>query len=192
MRLSRIRQSRIKPCATLCVVSKSEAVQGPEVLTKSHDVAGFSCEDEGIARWVRESARESDASGRSRTHVFVAGGRVVAFFSLICAWWIADEAPRRATGGSRQSLPAILIGKLARDRSLKGTGAGGEVLAAALKTALRVVALAGVRVVVVDAASRPAQDLYEKYGFTAVGQPGFPRRLYLLMSTLRKGNGDSE
>ncbi len=76
-------------------------------------------------------------------------------------------------------VPAVLLGRLATDRSYQGKGLGAVLLGDALMRTAR--AELGVFAVVVDAKDEAAQRFYQHYGFTLL--PGDTRRLCLPIAT---------
>jgi len=79
-------------------------------------------------------------------------------------------------------VPAILIGRLARDLSFPGTG--GKLLADALQRALRHSASIAAATVVVDAKDETASEFYRHFGFESLADDS--RRLFLPMTTVEK------
>jgi len=82
-------------------------------------------------------------------------------------------------------VPAVLLGRLAVDRSYQGKGLGVVLLGDALMRTAR--AELGVFAMVVDAKDEGAQRFYERFGFTLL--PGAARRLCLPIATALRGMG---
>jgi hypothetical protein len=76
-------------------------------------------------------------------------------------------------------VPAILIGRLARDVSF--TGAGSLLLSDALLRCVRVAAEIAAGVIVVDSKTESATRFYEQFGFRSL--PDLPQRMFLPMAT---------
>ena len=96
------------------------------------------------------------------------------------------EVPGRIGRGSPDSIPAILLARLALSHTLHGHGHGGQLLVDALHRALDAVALAGGRLVVVDAIDRAATGFYEHYGFTRLAEH---QRLYRKVTDIARDLG---
>lgn len=79
-------------------------------------------------------------------------------------------------------VPAILIGRLARDLEFPGTG--GRLLIDALQRALMHSTSIAAAAVVVDAKDDSASDFYRHFGFEPLAD--HPRRLFLSMATIEK------
>ena len=96
------------------------------------------------------------------------------------------EVPGRIGRGSPDSIPAILLARLALTHTLHDHGQGGQLLVDALHRALDAVALAGGRLVVVDAIDHDATGFYEHYGFTRFAER---QRLYRKVTDIARDLG---
>lgn len=104
------------------------------------------------------------------------GGKVVvAYLSLAAHLVVRADLPPRLGRGSPDAIPAVLLARLALDRSLQGQGLGGELLVDALSRAVQASDVAAARLVAVDAIDEAAAAFYEHHGFVAV--PGNRQRL---------------
>ena len=146
-----------------------------------HDVEPFSCGNDALDEWLHRHARTATGQG-TRTYVLVdTDGAVVGYFALTPHYLNRDEAPPRLARGAPRQIPAILLAKLAVDRSIQGQGLGAELLVRALDTIVDAARRAGGRVVVVDAIDDTAKAFYEHHDFQAL--PGHDRRLVMKLST---------
>lgn len=68
-------------------------------------------------------------------------------------------------GGVPGRIPAVLLGKLALDRSLHGRGLGGQLLFDAYQRVLSATRTVAARYLAVDAIDTAAVGFYEHYGF---------------------------
>jgi GNAT superfamily N-acetyltransferase len=74
-------------------------------------------------------------------------------------------------------IPAALIGRLARDRRLRGEGLGGLLLADAVRRVLDAAQTLAVFAIVVEAIDEDAAAFYRGFGFASF--PGRPLRLFM-------------
>jgi len=155
------------------------SLAAPEPLTPQHDTAAFACGVESLDSWLKQRALKNQATGASRTFVVCDGKRVVAYYALASSA-VAVEA---ATGSLRRNMPdpipVVILGRLAVDHSLQGSGMGRALVCDAC---LRVIAAAdaiGIRGMIVHALSESAQAFYERVGF----EPS-PLDLMTLMATI--------
>lgn len=147
-----------------------------ETLSEDHDLTLFESGQPALDDWLRQSAAHAERMRTARTFVWHGGDRrVVAYFSLAAHLVVRAEMPRRISRGSPDSIPGVLLARLALDRTLHGQGFGGELLGDALSRAVAASRLAAARMIVVDAIDDAAARFYEHHGFVAV--PGNPHRL---------------
>ena len=96
------------------------------------------------------------------------------------------RAPWRGNGKGRErysSVPSLLIGRLARDRSFPGLGS--VLLADAVTRCARQSDEIGAALIVAEAKNEQAKHFYQKDGFTSLEV--FPSRLVLAMRTAASG-----
>ncbi len=147
-----------------------------EPLAGLHHPADFHSGVEALDHWLVGHAAHAQAMRTARTFVWHTGDRrVVAYFSLAAHLVVRADLPRRVGRGSPDAIPAVLLARLALDRSLHGRGLGGELLWDALSRAVAAAEIAAARVVVVDAIDSSAAAFYEHHGF--VGVPDNANRL---------------
>jgi ribosomal protein S18 acetylase RimI-like enzyme len=81
-----------------------------------------------------------------------------------------------------------LIGRLARDISVKGQGVGDTLVLHAFRDVVEASAKFGIRIILVDAKNEAAKNFYSKFGFkkTKTSSEGvYPMRLYVSVETVR-------
>jgi GNAT superfamily N-acetyltransferase len=145
-----------------------------------HDRTGFSCGVDALDDWFAQRAGQDER--RSVARVFVALDDrlgVVGFYSLSAFTLAIDDLPpawvkRLPCYGL---IPAALIGRLARDRRLRGEGLGGLLLADAVRRVLDAAHTLAVFAIVVEAIDEDAAAFYRGFGFTPF--PGRPLRLFM-------------
>lgn len=118
-----------------------------------------------LDKWLRESALTADRAGTARTFVWTEDDDVVAYFSLAPHEVRRETLPKRLGHGAPQSIPAILLARLALDSRLHGRGLGQQLLVDALSRAVAAVVAAGGRLLMVDAIDQRAASFYEHHGF---------------------------
>lgn len=144
----------------------AEPVYGPEVLGPHHDVDTFDCGVESLDDYLQRRALSDQAAGKSRTYVIVRQERVVGYFSLAASSVEpALASSRAARGQGNQPIPAILIARLAVDRSEQGEHLGEALLVDSLLKSAAASETIGARVVMAHALDEAAKAFYLKYGF---------------------------
>ena len=144
-------------------------------IAADHDLAAFECGDATLDRWLSSSALTADAMGTARTYVWTQERVGVGYFSLCPHEVRRDELPSKLSHGAPQSIPAILLARLALDHRVHGQGLGASLLLDALSRATDAIEIAGGRLIVVDAIDDSARRFYEHHGFHAA--PSRPARL---------------
>jgi GNAT superfamily N-acetyltransferase len=150
----------------------------------SHDVSAFSCGRPVLDDWLRESAAGALARKVATTFVRTTPGSkaVVAYYSLAGHLILREDLPRTVGHGSPRHVPAVLLARLAVDRSLQGSGAGADLLVDALGRVVAASRPVAARFVVVDALDDDAHRFYEHFGFTSLDG----RRLVRKVSAVEK------
>ncbi len=149
-----------------------------ERLRADHDLSGFTSGNESLDRWLQQSAVAADRSGTGRTYVWVEETVfVVAYFTLAPHLVRRSEVPRPVGRGAPDAIPAVILARLALARTHQSQGHGSTLLADALTVALEAMAVAGGRLIVVDAIDERAHAFYRHHGFVAV--PGNEHRLVI-------------
>lgn len=154
-----------------------------EEIREHHDRSRFDSGNPVLDDWLRDDALQTSAMNTGRTFVWHAGDDVVVAYFTLAAHLVAREAlPKRSGRGSPRLIPAILLARLALDRSLQGQGLGGELLWDALSRAVAANRQAAARLVVVDAVDDAAASFYMHFGFEAI--PDNPLRLIQKLSSI--------
>jgi hypothetical protein len=158
------------------------------VLAENHELGHFECGDDRYDEWLINRARAAQEHFDSTVYVLVEPERpdyVLAYFTLS-----SSNVSRTGVSGrfrkhtSFESLPATLIGMLARHRSERGML--DHILRAAFERALEGSRVVASRLLVIDAGSENLATLYEGYGFKRAKQVDGATtiRLVLLMQDL--------
>lgn len=161
------------------------SLAAPEPLAGHHDTTAFNCGVESLDRWLKQRALKNQATGASRTFVVCAGNRVIAYYALASSAVTVEMATGRLRRNMPDPIPVVVLGRLAVDQSLQGSGIGRALIRDAC---LRVMAAAdaiGIRGLIIHALSPSAQAFYERVGFDP--SPLDPMTLMATISDLREG-----
>lgn len=118
--------------------------------------------------WLLENAADAARRNTAVTWVWTDDERVVAYYSLSAHKVARDDVPRALGRGGPVEIPAVMVGKLALDKTLQGRGLGGALLADALTRIVSATQVVAARVVVVDALNEDVAEFYERFGFSRV------------------------
>lgn len=153
-------------------------------LSAAHDLTSFDCGNEALNRFIVLYASQGQKAGISQTYVASTGSEIAGYHTLVVGQVAYDDAPDRLSKGlPRYPVPAIILARLAIDKSWQGKGLGAALVADAMRRVLQAADIAGVRAMVVHAKDETAQNFYEHLGFLAF--PGKPLTLYRLLKDIR-------
>lgn len=148
-------------------MSKPSDISQPEKLSAAHDLSGFDSGEPALNDWLSRRALQNEESGASRTYVVCAGKKVIGYYSLAVGAVAHAEAPGRLRRNMPDPVPAMVVGRLAVDKSYQGAGIGPALLRDAVLRTIQAAEIAGIRIILVHAISERAKRFYEKYGFIA-------------------------
>lgn len=137
-------------------------------LHPTHDLSSFDCGEPALDDWLRRAASNAEDMRTSRTFVWADGDAVVAYYAINAHLLERDLLPRRLGSGGPVQVPAVMIGKLALDKSLQGQGLGAVLLADALERIVEATETVAARFVVVDAIGESAGKFWEHMGFIPI------------------------
>jgi len=158
-----------------------------EPLSGAHDRSAFACGEPELDDYFHRRAGQDERRGIAR--VFVAADDelgIIGFYTLNTCALSAEELPRELARKlpRYQSIPAALIGRLARDLRVRGRGIGELLLADAVKRVLEADRTIAVWAILIDAKNPVTAEFYQSFGF--VPFPSRPSRLFLTTATARK------
>jgi GNAT superfamily N-acetyltransferase len=151
-----------------------------------HDRSGFDSGEPALDEWLRRYAGQNRRRDTAATWVIAAPeGQVVAYASLAMTAIDQSAGPRKVAKQSPDPVPALLLGRLAVDKSFAGLGVGTALVAHVLATAVELNEKAACRAVAVTALDARARTWWERLGFHAF-HPDDPSDtdLYLLTSEI--------
>lgn len=155
-----------------------------EPLGKQHDRSKFACGQTELDEWFRRRADQDERRNIARVFVAVDSDLgVVGFYSLSTFKLDFDDLPEELARKLPRydGIPAALIGRLARDRSVRGKGIGELLVADAVRRILTAAQSLAIFAIIVEAKDERAVVFYEGLGFRRF--PLRPNRLFLLASS---------
>jgi GNAT superfamily N-acetyltransferase len=161
-----------------------------ERLDKTHQRAEFRCGQASLDDFLRTLVSQYEKRNLGRTYVAVRRGekRVYGYYTLASATLSVPDLPGHgARKLPRHPIPAILLARLAVDRTTQGQGLGAFLLIDALKRCLELAEQLGVHAVAVDAIDQQASKFYQKYGFVPLLDS--PLHLHFPVATIQKVHG---
>jgi hypothetical protein len=158
-------------------------------LGPQHDRAAFSCGNAVLDDYLRTKARKEAELGYCAVFILAEEGApaTIAGYYMLSSYSIALDGIAQQV---RKRLPryplvpAMLIGRLARDVRFRNAHVGATLLLDAMRRTLHISAQIGAYAVMVDAIDDSAAAFYERHGFIPLSGGG--NRLYLPIESIRK------
>lgn len=133
---------------------------------KTHDRSSFDSGAGDIDDWLRRYSTQNRRRNTAATWVIAdPHSVVVAYVSLAVTSINRSGAPAPVGAHAPDPVPALLIGRLAVDRSVAGLGVGTALVVHVLATAVEVNERAACRAVVVSALDDTARASWQRLGF---------------------------
>lgn len=144
-----------------------------EALGERHQTGHFDSSKPELDTWLQHHALTTEARRTGRTFVWSHDGQVVAYYTIAAHLLVREDLPRTLGRGNPAQIPAVLLARLALDKTLHGQGLGGALLADALQRIVVATRTVAARFVVVDAIDQGAHGFYVRHGFREI--PGSMR-----------------
>lgn len=158
----------------------------PQPLDSEHRLNGFDCGVGSLNTWLVRHARAAAGAGSARTYVVLdtEQERVVGYHALAVASVGHNEVTERAQKGMpKHPIPAMLLARLAVDKTVQNKGIGAFLLKDAMSRTLAVAEQVGMRLMLVHALNDEARAFYEHFGFEASSTD--PKNLQVLIKDVR-------
>lgn len=159
-----------------------------EPLEPHHDRAAFDCGQERQTLYFRQTALQHHQKNIAAVKVLwdAEEKRVAGYYTLsmlaIDAGVLPPDLSKSLKLPKQGPLPAVLIGRLARDLRYRGEGAGEILVIDALRTAYIASRDVGCIAVVVDPDGAEAKEFWSAFGFIELPQAN--GRAFLPMTTV--------
>ena len=137
----------------------------PEPLSAQHNLNDFNCGEFLLDDWLRQRALKNEALGASRTFVACSDERVVGYYALAAGSIAHTEVSNKVRRNMPNPIPAVILARLAVDKSWQGKGLGYSLLQDALLRCHAAASHIGAKVLLVHALSDDAKKFYEYFGF---------------------------
>ena len=156
-------------------------------LEKSHNRSKFKCEEESLTEYIKKQVSQDVKKSLAACFVIInEGNEVIGYYTLTSESLGRETIPveYQKKNPKNYSAPVILLGRLARDISQKGSDIGETLLLDSLYRCYTISKNSiGSMAVVVDPLSQFAIDFYAKYGFILLPDSG---KMFIPMKTIGK------
>ena len=157
-------------------------------IDKKYQRTHFDCGYPILNDYLKKYARQNHEKGIAKTFVAIPqsqSSQIDGYYTVSASVIEFTSLPKsHQKAMPTYPIPAILIGKLAVDNSVKGQGLGEELLVDALFRAVKTAQEIGIFAVRVDAIDSKAKEFYLKYEFIPFQDQ--PLSLFLPIKTILK------
>jgi GNAT superfamily N-acetyltransferase len=161
-----------------------------ERFASKHDRFAFDCGKPSLNDFLTRHVSQYEKRNLARTYVLVREGevKVLGYYTLAGSAVEFDTLPTDVTKKlPEHPIPAILLARLAVDRSLRGQRLGARLLRDCFARCLLLADQIGIHLLKVDAIDDDAAQFYEHFGFTRF--PDQPDQLFIPISVIRQAAG---
>lgn len=166
-------------------------LSAPVPLAADHELEAFESGEPQLDDWLRKRAGGNHAEGGSRVYVTSdsegAGKRVIGYYALASGSISPELVPGSFRRNMPNPVPAVILGRLAVDKSWQGKGVGRSLMQDAALRVLQAATTIGIRGMVVHALSDSARAFYLALGFKE--SPGQPLTLTITVKELQVALG---
>lgn len=156
----------------------------PSLLTDEHKVDNFDCSGPTLNDWLKKRAARNNAADASRCFVICNKDKeVVGYYSLSAGAINRESAPKSMQRNIPNSLPVLVLGRLAIDQNYHNKDLGSALLRDAMIRSVNIARDAGVFAILIHALSENAKQFYISRGF--IESPLQPMTLFMTLATLR-------
>jgi ribosomal protein S18 acetylase RimI-like enzyme len=153
-------------------------------LDSSHNKENFSCGKPLLDAYLHKQAKQDVRRRLSACFILPEGNEIKGYYTLSTASVERRLLPQeiiKKLPPSYSDLPAILLGRLAVNKSYQGQGIGEMILMDAIKRSYFTSMQVGSMAVIVDPLDKEAVKFYGKYDFMLLPDSG---KMFLPMATI--------
>ena len=157
------------------------------ILDKTHNRKAFECEEQQLTDYIKKQVSQDIKKKLAVCFVAIdSDNKVIGYYTLSSESLGREQIPDKYLRKVPQNYnaPVILLGRLARNITAKGTGLGEHLLLDALFRAYTLSEESiGAMAVIVDPMNQFAIKFYKKYGFEQLPDS---EKMFLPMSTIKQ------
>ena len=158
-----------------------------EITRSSIKKIPFDCGNQVLNDYLKKYAIANDRNGVAKVFICVPQGSqtIVGYYTSSASVISTDAIPDEVRGNFPKETSALLIGRIAVDKSMQNQGVGKKLLKHALEYAIDISQKTGVYAVRVDAKDENGKNYYkDKFGFIAFNDA--PLSLFLPLATIKE------
>lgn len=156
----------------------------PSILSDHHIVDNFDCGEPAFNGWLKKRAAKNNAADASRCFVIcIDNNEVVGYYCLSAGAISREPAPKTMRRNMPDSLPVLVLGRLAIHKDYHNKGLGSALLRDAMVRSISIAEDAGVFAILIHSLSDKAKQFYISQGF--VESPLQSMTLLMTLATIR-------
>jgi GNAT superfamily N-acetyltransferase len=164
--------------------TKVQDLTSPALLSNEHNVEKFDCSEPTLNEWLKNRAAKNNTADASRCFVICKNDNIVIGYYCLSAGAINREsAPKPMRRNMPESLPVLVLGRLAIDKDYHNKGLGSALLRDAMIRSVNIAQDARVFSILIHSLSHQAKQFYVSRGF--VESPLQPMILFMTLATIR-------
>lgn len=164
--------------------AKVKNLTSPSLLSDEHNVDNFDCGEPSLNDWLKKRAAKNNAADASRCFVISNhNNEVVGFYCLSAGAINRESVPKSMRRNMPESLPVLVLGRLAIDKDYHNQGWGSALLRDAMIRSVNIAHNAGVFAILIHSLSDKAKQFYISRGF--VESPLQAMTLFMTLATIR-------
>ena len=157
----------------------------PELLKPEHILEGFDCGEAVMNAWLQRRALAATQDDSARIYVVCRSNKVVGYYAIANGSLLHVDAPGSLRRNAPDPIPALILARLAVDKSEVRRGIGPGMLRDAMKRAVLVADISGMKTLLVHALDEQRVTYYEKHGFKRLSAGSLT--LFMSTKTMRAG-----
>lgn len=138
-----------------------------KLLTADHETTPFSCGEASMDNWLKTRALRNQKLAATRTFAVTLANEkvVIGYYGLSMSEIIRSAAPKSTQRNMPESIPVVLLGRLAIDQSWQGKGLGLYLVQHLIQTALLASQTVAARMIITKPIDQSADQFYQAVGF---------------------------
>lgn len=155
----------------------------PALLSDNHNVDNFDCGELTLNEWLKKRAAKNNVADASRCFIISnTNNEVVGYYSLSAGAINRELAPKAMRRNMPDSLPVLVLGRLAINKNYHNKGLGSALLRDAMIRSVNIAQDAGVFAILIHSLSDKAKQFYISRSF--VESPLQPMTLFMTLATI--------
>lgn len=159
-------------------------LSAPTLLSADHRLENFDSGEPSLDEWLKKRAIKNNVSGASRCFVISDDKKeVIGYYCLAAGAIGRSSAPKSMQRNMPDSLPVLILGRLAIDKKYHNKGLGSALLRDAMMRSVNIAEDAGIFAILIHSLTEQAKRFYISRGF--IESPLDSMTLFMTLETIR-------